>query len=1326
MHPRSGSVPDHQISQAGATSNATLKSALRESITFSADLSQARVVELDLGISSFPYLADHRFQDMIVLPGSFYLELALVVHREMFKETATALRNARFQNPIILSEDDTAIKIKMKKKTSAVVEYIFFESGAGESSAELDTPYFAKVEINSAQTGVQKNPANGFCIEEFQTRAASVINGADFYEQLRRNGNQYGPRFQNVSALWRFGDEVLGKLSVPPNQPEKGEHYLHPTLIDSITQLLAAFIIGEGNTFILKSIDRIEILETNFAETLWARATRRPGDANGRGFTGDIDVFDAMGKCYLELYGVAFSYLDRFDGVGKDPGQLNLSIASTFTAEPLEESLKFWADRFGAPLGVKFAPYNQVFQQLLEAESAFRKNNDGVNVILLGLEDWNERNQSALLNADRERLQKCFEGHLRYVLPNGLEIVHLNQYETDYLYHEIFHHQSYLRHGIRIDDHDTVIDIGANIGLFSLFALGRSKDARIYAFEPSPVVFPLLKANCEAYGPNISVFDCGVSDKPKTAPFTFYEKSSVFSGFHSDVTEDREAIEAVVRNMLGNDLADDRSLEDAVNELTAQRLQRRTFKCRLTSVSDIIRQNRIARVDLLKIDAEKSELDIIRGIDERHWPMIQQIVMEVHDRTKHAAELIEKRLTQKGYRCVVEQEKFLENSGLFNVYAIRDEIKVPDLASNSRWKIDAALKRNIDELCSALNSFMIHSKAPMLLCVCPRSPEARSRPEFHEILDAGERRLLTGIGKIANVRSIDSQSILDLCPLSDYYDSHSHQLGHVPYTAHGYAAIGTILFRTIADLQSKPIKVIVLDCDNVLWGGICGEDGPLGIQVDEPHRLLQEFMLEQMKRGLLICLCSKNSEKEVFDVFDQREEMILKREHLASWRVNWQQKSDNIEALAGELNLGLESFLFIDDNPVECAEVRIKCPEVLTLQLPQKGEDIPGFLNNIWGLKRTFVTAEDQIRTKMYQENIQREQFRGQTVSLKDFLNGLNLDIKLAAPTEDQISRVAQLTFKTNQFNFTSIRRSESEIRDWLAKEKRRCLAAHVKDRFGDYGLVGLLLFEPIADQLTVDTFLLSCRVLGRGVEHRMFSELGRIAERETKRFVELHYRPTDKNSPALDFINHLPWEVTKEQTGTLSVKAPAKELANLRYEPDEEVRAQPKRPAESLHQKPIDQAKKWFHKLNRSEVVQAICDELSNFEQTAKAIEDYRYRHEPAGGAIEFAPGDSLEVTLSKIWQKVLGRRQIGLTDNFFEAGGTSLKAVQVIALIQKQLKRHLSIVTLFECSTIKLLAAKLNRASDSKKSRPGLVEAQVRGRHRRQVKIRRKTALR
>src|SRR6185369_1758559 len=317
-----------------------------------------------------------------------------------------------------------------------------------------------------------------------------------------------------------------------------------------------------------------------------------------------------------------------------------------------------------------------------------------------------------------------------------------------------------------------------------------------------------------------------------------------------------------------------------------------------------------------------------------------------------------------------------------------------------------------------------------------------------------------------------------------------------------------------------------------------------------PYRTLQEFMIGQMKAGMLLSLCSKNNEKDVLDVFDQRTDMLLKREHLVSWRINWNNKSENTKSLANELNLSLESFIFIDDNPVDCADVKINCPGALTLQLPRNAELFPEFLRHVWAFDRAPSTEEDQNRTRLYRENSERHQFLERSYSLKDFIEGLQLRVEIEEATDDQLGRVSQLTFRTNQFNFTTIRRSEGEIKDFLKRKGAECRVVRVVDRFGDYGLVGVLMYETEGDRYKVDTFLLSCRVLGRGVEHALASELGRRAVKEGKQFVELTCVPTQRNQPALEFITSVGDQYRNEEGNTWTF--PAQYLASVHYNPED------------------------------------------------------------------------------------------------------------------------------------------------------------------------------
>jgi FkbH-like protein/FkbM family methyltransferase len=1345
--------------------------------------------EFKVGVSSAPYLADHGFQDLTVLPGAFYIDLALRKERERSHRVPVCVRNVAFHNPIVLSAEDTVIKVEASHLDDGRVEYSFYEAGVKNGRVPPGTRQVAaKLEVETNPPSLGENSALAFSIEALQAQAEPGIGSNQFYGRLRANGNQYGTHFQNVAMIWRARDQVLGKLSVPrPN----GSHVLHPCLLDSITQMLATFILAEGRTFVLRAIETIEIRTTDFPDTLWGHATLAAQDTprpnplpigweegdRKRGLLGNVRVFDESGKPYLELSGVAFTLLDRVDTPDEKP-PANLVIAANFTAEPLEDSLNFWSDHFGVPIHAEFAPYNQVFQQLLDAGSAFRRNSDGVNIILLRLEEWARSESPVGLVPDKERAERCFGNRARYVLPNGLEIVHLNQYETDYVYQEIFEDQCYLKHGIQLNDGDTVVDIGANIGLFSLFVMSRCKDPKVFAFEPAPVVFDLLKANCETHGRNVRAVNAGVSDKARTATFTFYEKSSVFSSFHADEAEDRAAIQTVVRNVLNGEATAGESVEEYVNELTTDRLRCQTHECQLISVSDIIRENQIERINLLKIDAEKSELDILKGIADVDWPKISQIVMEIHDRTGEAVQRIEELLCAKGFHCAVEHEKLLERSGLFNLYAVRNatipspfngeragvrgendrdrsdahKIFGPELetphpspliplpcdgrgksrsqnlnASNQPSQNISGLQKTVREFCTALRSFAKQTTSPLLLCICPRSPNAEADTGLKAVLNEAEQTLLTEAATIPNVHTIGPAMLLQRYPVKDYYDPHGHDLGHIPYTSECYAAIGTALIRAIFDLKRRPFKVIVLDCDNTLWKGVCGEDGPQGIEISPPFHALQEFMIGQVNAGMLLCLCSKNSIKDVWDVFAQRTDLPLKREHLVSWRINWNSKSENLKSLSKELNLGLDSFIFLDDNPVECADVSINCPGVLTLQLPQDTESIPTFLNHLWAFDHSNSTEEDQKRTGMYQESVKRQLFREQSLSLNDYIKGLQLCVEIAEATDDQLGRVSQLTFRTNQFNFTTIRRTEKEVRDFLNRQGTHCLVVRVVDRFGDYGLVGVVMYETYPDRFKVDTFLLSCRVLGRGVEHAVVSHLGRRAVGEGKKFVELTCLPTEKNQPAREFIASIGEQY--RNNGGASWILPAQRLASVEYNPDKAATFGREEKATDKPEQYTPRRGWGFDVADLPERLQRIGEELCDTSRLGKAISEYRLKKEAGQASLTPALSPSngenaLQTALLNIWRKVLGRPRIGLNDNFFEAGGTSLRAVQVIATIKKELKKTLSIVSLFECPTVALLAAKLDGTAAEAHPETATAVAALRGQQRRHRTVRRKAA--
>ncbi len=624
-----------------------------------------------------------------------------------------------------------------------------------------------------------------------------------------------------------------------------------------------------------------------------------------------------------------------------------------------------------------------------------------------------------------------------------------------------------------------------------------------------------------------------------------------------------------------------------------------------------------------------------------------------------------------------------------NVALVRPEDwlrALPGSGSGGGPEVREALERNAADLVAAARGAAARSGAPLIVALCPDSPTARADRATRDLLDRTAALVRDGLAGEPGVSVIGPRDFAPY-PVDDYHDPRRDRLGHIPYTPAFFAAMGTVLARRIHAILAPPHKVVVLDCDNTLWKGVVGEEGVDGITIPPGWQALQRFMVDLAGQGFLLCLCSKNIEADVLEVLDRRADMILRREHLVTWRVNWQPKSQNIREMARELNLGLDSFIFIDDNPVECAEVESACPEVLSLRLPVDG-DIEGFLRHVWAFDRPRVTAEDRQRTAMYRQEAERARFQKEAPTIGEFLAGLGLSIMIAEPSPEQVDRVAQLTQRTNQFNFTTVRRGDGEVRR-LGESGLECRSIEVSDRFGDYGLVGVLIFGPRGDALEVDTFLLSCRVLGRGVEHAMMGELGRYALANGLARVDATVLFTRKNQPARDFLEGAFAAHRREVEGGVRYGVPAEVAAALAYRPDAAAMVdEPEAAADATAPAPAPSG--GTEAVAKSRRFGRIAAELAMPEQVLEAIRTRsgRRRARPASSPPADPPRTGLESELAAIWADLLRIEPVGVRDNFFDLGGTSLLAVDLFARIEGRFGKEMPLTSLIEAPTIEALA--------------------------------------
>ncbi len=555
-------------------------------------------------------------------------------------------------------------------------------------------------------------------------------------------------------------------------------------------------------------------------------------------------------------------------------------------------------------------------------------------------------------------------------------------------------------------------------------------------------------------------------------------------------------------------------------------------------------------------------------------------------------------------------------------------------------------------------------------------PQAPSDDERSAVINSAKAEIVKECESIPGWSAVDLSDAVTQYAVSEARDPFTDELGNIPFTEEMYVAAASAAARWIRAACTKPRKVIVLDCDQTLWQGVYGEGT---MAVTPPYHKLQEFMLRQREQGMLLALVSKNNEADVLEALDSGS-CALRSEHCAAWQINWQSKSENLQTLSDDLGLALNSFIFVDDNPLECMEVRNRCPEVLTIQLPSAPSSIPAFLDHMWIFDRIGTTEEDRSRAVMYAAERQRNELSKKTLTTEEFLASLQIEIQFARCAESDFGRVAQLTHRTTQLNMTGALHTEQSLSSLLTDGHHECWTVRVKDVFGDYGLVGVTLFEVKDSALRMEVFLMSCRALGRRVEHSIIEKLKQLAiERGADRIV-IPVVPTARNRPAREFLASLcgvsadaqdPFECVLSAAGDTSEWRPTGQSIS---EPSMKPPASAKLPVVT----------------DEEGILGQIANEMQSVASVIAAIRERKKARPVTAGAL-VPPGNPVEETLVTIWSDVLEIEPIGIRDNFFDFGGQSLRATRVLTRVRAELGVELSLTALFKTPTIEAMAAEI-----------------------------------
>ena len=435
------------------------------------------------------------------------------------------------------------------------------------------------------------------------------------------------------------------------------------------------------------------------------------------------------------------------------------------------------------------------------------------------------------------------------------------------------------------------------------------------------------------------------------------------------------------------------------------------------------------------------------------------------------------------------------------------------------------LAGSVGRLRKSFNGTLIVSTPPYPLLPGFELLDIRQALEGMAVFSAVLQFWTQEIARLERVRILDLHGLMLSLGTKHAHDSRKWLLYRQPYTETFWQEIGRLLGRILAAEKISPKKCIALDLDNTLWGGIIGEDGLQGIQLGDDfpgkaYRDFQQTLVCLKKKGVLLAVASKNNPEDVYEVFDKHDAMILSRKDFAALEIHWDSKVESIRRVAKKLNIGLDSIIFVDDNAKEIGEISERLPDVTCVVVPEELADLPDLFAETDFFDFAEITDEDRRRTEMMAADSARLEIQ-EAMSEEEFRKSLNLKIEVFAAQKQHLARVTQLINKTNQFNLTTVRRTQDEVEELVGSKDALVLGMDIKDKYGDYGLVGVTILKKKAKSCVIDTLLMSCRVLGRGAEETLIAKLAEAAKSLGCDEIRGRYIATSKNAMVKDFYRH-------------------------------------------------------------------------------------------------------------------------------------------------------------------------------------------------------------